>query len=133
MSSHCSPSSSVEGGRMTNAFTCPSPLRHSLKCLLNLSLREQSLLPVLRPIYAHVEPIIDPLLPQEQAGFRHGRSTVDQVTLLTQDIADSFSAKKKAGAMLVDPVAYSKAKSRPGPTIKMPPFRPVEFAYNDLK
>jgi len=35
--------------------------------------------------------------------------------------------------MLVDPVAYSKAKSRPGPTIKMPPFRPVEFAYNDLK
>jgi len=38
------------------------------------------------------------MLPQEQAGFRHGRSAVDQVTLLTQDIEDSFSAKKKAGA-----------------------------------
>ena len=42
-----------------------------------------------RLIYARIEPIIDPLLPQEQAGFRRGRSTVDQVTLLTQEIADS--------------------------------------------
>jgi len=47
------------------------------------------------------------LLPQEQAGFRHRRSTVDQVTLLTQDIEDSFSAKKKAGAVFIDlTVAY---------------------------
>jgi len=53
-------------------------------------------------IYARVDPIIDPLLPREQAGFRHGRSTVDQVTLLTQDIEDSFAAKKKAGAVFVD-------------------------------
>jgi len=29
------------------------------------------------------QPIIDPLLPQEQAGFRYRRSTVDHVTLLT--------------------------------------------------
>jgi len=36
-----------------------------------------------RLMYARVEPIIDPLLPQEQAGFRHRRSAVDQVTLLT--------------------------------------------------
>jgi len=41
------------------------------------------------------------LLPQE-AGFRHGVSTIDQVTLLKQDIEDSFSAKKKAGAVLLD-------------------------------
>ena len=39
-----------------------------------------------RLIYARVKTIIDPLLPHEQAGFRHGKSTVDQVTLLTQDI-----------------------------------------------
>jgi len=34
-------------------------------------------------IYSHVEPIIDPLLPKKQVGFRRGRSAVDQVTLLT--------------------------------------------------
>ena len=52
-----------------------------------------------RLIYARVDPITDPLLPREEAGFRHGRSAVDQVTLLTQDIEDCFSAKKKAGAL----------------------------------
>jgi len=48
-----------------------------------------------RLIYARVDPIIDPFRPREQTGFRHGRSIVDHVTLLTQDIGDSFSAKKK--------------------------------------
>ena len=43
-----------------------------------------------RLIYACVEPLINPLLPKEQAGFRHGKSTVDQVVLLTQNIEDSF-------------------------------------------
>ena len=55
-----------------------------------------------RLIYACVEPLIDPLLPKEQAGFRRGKSTVDQVVLLTQNIEDSFEAKKKAGAVFVD-------------------------------
>ena len=55
-----------------------------------------------RLIYARVQPIIDLLLPREQADFWHGRSTVHQVTLLTQDIEDSFSAEKKAGAVFVN-------------------------------
>ena len=55
-----------------------------------------------RLIYTRIEPSIDPLHPQEQAGFRRGRSTVDQVTLLTQEIEDSFSAKKKTGAVFID-------------------------------
>jgi len=50
-----------------------------------------------RLIYGRVETITHP-----EAGFRHGRSAVDQVTLLTQDIEDSFSAEKKAGAVFVD-------------------------------
>jgi len=54
-----------------------------------------------RLIYARVESVIEPLSPQEQAGFRHGKSALDQVTLLRQDIGDSFSAKK-AGAVFVD-------------------------------
>ena len=55
-----------------------------------------------RLIYARVEPLVDPLLPKEQAGFRRGKSTVDQVVLLTQNIEDSFEAKKKAVAVFVN-------------------------------
>ena len=55
-----------------------------------------------RLIYARVEPLIDPLLPKEQTGFRRGKSTIDQVVLLTQNIEDSFEAKKKAGVVFVD-------------------------------
>ena len=55
-----------------------------------------------RLVHAHVEPIVHPLLPREQAGFRQGRSTVDQTVLLSQNIVDLFEAKKKAGAVFVD-------------------------------
>ena len=55
-----------------------------------------------RLIYTRVEPLIDLLLPKEQAGFRSGKSTVDQFFLLTQNIEDSFEAKKKAGAVFID-------------------------------
>jgi len=72
-----------------------------------------------RLVYARVEPIIDPLLPWEQEGFRHGRSTVEQVTLLTQDIEDSFSAKKKAGAVFVDLTAAYDTVWHRGLTCKL--------------
>ena len=55
-----------------------------------------------RLMHVRVEPIVDPLLPRKQAGFRRGRSTVDQTVLLTQNIEDSFENKKKAGAVFVD-------------------------------
>ena len=55
-----------------------------------------------RLIRARVKPIVDPLFPREQAGFRRGRSTVDQTVLLTQNIEDSFEAKKRAGAAFFD-------------------------------
>ena len=61
-------------------------------------------------MYACIEPIVDSLLSHEQAGFRCGRSSTDQVTLLTQEIEDSFSAKKKAGTVFVDlTAAYDTA------------------------
>ena len=66
-----------------------------------------------------VEHIIGPLLPQEQAGFRHGRSTVDQVTHLTQDLEDSFLAKKKAGAVFVDLTAAYDTVWHRGLTCKL--------------
>ncbi|KAJ8387233.1 hypothetical protein AAFF_G00159520 [Aldrovandia affinis] len=55
----------------------------------------------------------------EQAGFRRGRSTVDQVTLLTQDIEDSFSAKKKAGAIFVNLTAAYDTVWHRGLTCKL--------------
>ena len=55
-----------------------------------------------RLIYNRVEPIVDPLLPKEQAGFRHGKSTLDQVLLFTKKIEEFFEAKKKASAVFVD-------------------------------
>ena len=72
-----------------------------------------------RLIYAHVEPLIDPLLPKEQAGFRHRKSTVDQVVLLTQNVEDSFEAKKKAGAVFVDLTAAYDTVWHRGLTYKL--------------
>ena len=50
---------------------------------------------VKRLMYNRIEPIVDPLLPKEQAGFRHGKSTVDQVVLLTQNIEDFLRQKRR--------------------------------------
>ena len=72
-----------------------------------------------RLIYARVEPLIDPLLPKEQAGFRRGKSTVNQVVLLTQNIEDSFEAKKKAGAVFIDLTAAYDTVWHRGLTCKL--------------
>ena len=70
-------------------------------------------------IYSRVEPIVDPLLPKEQARFRHGKCTVDRVVLLTPNIENSFEAKKKAGAVFVHlTAAYDTAWYR-GLTCKL--------------
>ena len=55
-----------------------------------------------RLIHSRIDPVVDPQLPREQAGFRRGRSTVDQVTLLTQEIEDSFQNNEKAGVVFLD-------------------------------
>ena len=53
-------------------------------------------------IYNRIHHIIKKILPHEQAGFRHGKGTVDQVALMTNDIKHSFDEKKKVGAVFVD-------------------------------
>ena len=55
-----------------------------------------------RLIHARVEPIVDPLLLRELAGFQRGSSFMSQTVLLTLNIEDSFEAKKKAGAVFFD-------------------------------
>ena len=72
-----------------------------------------------RLIYARVEPLIDALLPKQQAGFRRGKSTVDQVVVLTQNIADCFEAKKKAGAVFIDLTAAYDTVWHRGLTCKL--------------
>ena len=72
-----------------------------------------------RLIHSRVEPIIDPLLPREQAGFRRGRSTVDQVTLITQDVEDCFEVKKKVGAVFLDLTAAYDTVWHRGLTCKL--------------
>ena len=59
-----------------------------------------------RLIYTHVEPIIDPLLPKQQAGFRPGKSTVDPVVLLTQNIEDSFEIRRRPVCIVNLTAAY---------------------------
>ena len=72
-----------------------------------------------RLIYARVKPLIDPLLPKEQAGFRRGKSTVDQVVLLTQNIEDSFEAKKKASVVFINLTAAYDTVWHRGLTCKL--------------
>ena len=72
-----------------------------------------------RLIYFRIEPLIDPLFPKEQAGFRRGKSTVHQVVLLTQNIEDSFEAKKKADAVFVNLTAAYDTVWHRGVTCKL--------------
>ena len=55
-----------------------------------------------RLILNRIKHTVEAYLPHEQAGFREGRSTTDQVTLLTEDIEAGFQCKEKCGVVLVD-------------------------------
>ena len=55
-----------------------------------------------RLLLAQLEPIIDPRLREEQAGFRRGRSTVHQIVNLTDDMGEAFEYGLKAGEIFGD-------------------------------
>ena len=55
-----------------------------------------------RIILTRINPIVEQHLPPEQAGFREGKSTTDQVTRLVNDIEESFKRKEKFGLLLID-------------------------------
>jgi len=72
-----------------------------------------------RLIYNRIQPITESFLPNEQAGFRPGRSCLDQAALLTEDIEHAFDQKLKAGIVLVDlSAAYDTVWHR-GLTLKL--------------
>ena len=53
-------------------------------------------------LLTRIESIIDKLLPKEQAGFRKGCSTVDQVAKLTETIEDVFDKTEITGSVFID-------------------------------
>ena len=89
-----------------------------------------------RLLLARLEPVVDPQLPDEQAGFRHGRSTVHQIVKLSNDIEDSFEKKHKAGVILVDLTAAYDTVWHQGLTLKLlriiPDRHMVKFICNIL-
>ena len=76
-----------------------------------------------RLLLARLDPIVDPQLPNQQAGFRRGCSTVHQIVKLTNDIEESFEIRHKVGVVLVDVTAAYDTVWHQGLTLK--PLRSV--------
>ena len=55
-----------------------------------------------RIILIRINDIVEAHLPHEQAGFRRGRSTTDQIVRLTHDIEAAFQRKEKFGVVYID-------------------------------
>ena len=72
-----------------------------------------------RMLLTRLKLIIDPSLLTTQADFRSGRSTVDQIIHLTEDIESGFEERKKAGLVLVDLTATYDTVWLSGLTLKM--------------
>ena len=105
--------------RRALAVAIPKPMKPvgDPKSYRRISLLCVSIKVLERLIYGRVEPF--PLPPREQAGFRRGKSTVDQVVLLTQNIEDSFEAKKKANAVFINLTAVYDTVWHRGFTCKL--------------
>ena len=87
-------------------------------------------------ILAHINPVIEPQMPLEQAGFRQGRSTVQQILKLTCEIEKNFENGYKAGAVMVDLTAAYDTAWHQGLTLKLlrtiPDRHLVRFIMNIL-
>ena len=55
-----------------------------------------------RVILSRITPCVEKCLPDFQAGFRAGRSTIDQVLQLCSTIQDGFQLKQKTAVAFVD-------------------------------
>ena len=58
-----------------------------------------------RLLLAKLDLVFDPQLPEEQASFRRGYITIQQIINPTSDIEDSFERANKAGVILADLIA----------------------------
>ena len=89
-----------------------------------------------RLILARINLVIETLLPSEQAGFRQGRSAVQQVLKFTCEIEKSFENGYKAGAVMMDLTAACDTVWHQGLTLKflstIPDSHLVRFIMNIL-
>ena len=53
-------------------------------------------------ILTQITPIIEFILPPQQVGFRRGRSSIDQVVRITEDIEEPFDMVQVTGAVFLD-------------------------------
>ena len=83
-----------------------------------------------RLILERITPLVEDFLPQEQAGFRPGRSTMDQVLLLTQDIERGFEDRQKTGIVLVDLTAAYDTVWHRGLALKLHKHLPNRHLVN---
>ena len=56
-----------------------------------------------RIILTRINDTVEAHLPREQAGFRKGRSTTDQIACLVNDIEAAFQRKEKVGVVYLVP------------------------------
>ena len=72
-----------------------------------------------RLIYNRILPIVESVLPEEQAGFRPNRVKLNQVVFMTENIKFALSKNTKGGTVLVDlSAAYDTVWHR-GLTLKL--------------
>ena len=87
-------------------------------------------------ILARINLVIEPQLPTEQAGFRQGRSTAQQILKLTSEIEKSFENGYRAGAVMVDLTAAYDTVWHQGLALKLlrtiPDSHLVRFIMNIL-
>jgi len=89
-------------GTSVVAILKPGMPSSSLESYRTISLLCSSFKLFERLILNRINPIIDPLLPTEQAGFRKNRSTADQVCCLTQNIEQAFHDRQVVGSVFLD-------------------------------
>jgi len=83
-------------------------------------------------ILNRITPLIDPQLSQDQAGFRCGRSTGDQVAALTTYIENGFQKGLKTGAVFLDLTAAYDTVWHTGLMAKLTNYLP-HWAYRAVE
>ena len=72
-------------------------------CQLSSNLITVRMLKIMERLILHrISPTLHDTIVVEQAGFRHGRSTCDQVLAITTFIENGFQRKQKTGMIFLD-------------------------------